>query len=134
MENGVITSTYQVENRSWLAGPHGTEPGTTPSITLDITKFVEADHYPDGYIKSGIVVGEITATGLYGPYDPAAVDGRETAKYLLFDSESVRSGQTQATNAGLVHGFVEEARLPYTGVTGALDAAAKTDLAHIIWL
>lgn len=134
MRNGVISTAYQVESRGWLAGEHGTEPGSNPSITLDLTLFTEADHYPDGYIKSGIVVGKVTATDLYGPYDPAAVDGRGAAAGLLFDSETVESGQTQATNALFVHGFVNEGRLPYSGVTGELDAAGKTDLAHIIWL
>jgi hypothetical protein len=133
MRNGVVSAAYQVESRGWLAGEHGTEPGSTPSATLDLSLFTEADHYPDGYIKSGIVVGKVTASGLYGPYDPAAVDGREAAAGLLFDSETVESGQTQATNALLVHGFVNEARLPYSGVTGAIDAAGKADLAHIIW-
>lgn len=128
MENGVISSTYEVENRGWLAGPHGTDPGATPSVTLDVTAFtLDAN----GNIPSGTVVGKITASGLYAPYDNAAVDGTEVAKGLLFNTESVRSGQTRATNAIVVHAFVEEDRLP---AGSGIDANAKTDLAHIIWL
>lgn len=133
MRNGVTSAAFQVESRGWLAGDHGTGPGDNPSITLDIALFTEADHYPDGYIKSGCVVGKVTATDLYGPYDPAAVDGREVAAGLLFDSETVETGQTQATNALFVHGFVNEGRLPYSGVTGAIDAAGKADLGLIYW-
>jgi hypothetical protein len=50
----VQSTQYQVEDRSWLLSPHGTEPGTTPSVILDITKFTAATHFPNGYIKSGM--------------------------------------------------------------------------------
>lgn len=66
---GVETTNHQVEDRSWLLGTHGTDPGSNPSITLDISTFTEATHYPNGYIPSGMPLGEITATpGVYGPY------------------------------------------------------------------
>lgn len=64
-----VTSTnYQSENRSWLLSPHGTEPGATLSITLDVSAFTAGTHYPNGYIPSGTPLAKITATGLYGPY------------------------------------------------------------------
>jgi hypothetical protein len=64
----VSTSAYQVEKRSWLLSQHGTDPGTTPSITLDVSAFTAGVHYPNGYIPSGTNLAKITATGLYGPY------------------------------------------------------------------
>lgn len=64
----VQSSAYGVENRSWLLGQHGTEPGATPSITLDISSFTAGTHYPDGYIKSGEPLA-LLSTGLYGPYE-----------------------------------------------------------------
>lgn len=134
MENGVISTSYQVEQRGWLASGHGTEPGATPSVTLNISLFTAATHYPNGYIPSGTVLGKVTATGLYGPYDDAAVDGRNTAVGILFDSENVRTGQTQATSAILVHGFVEKARLPFQSGTGSADANGVADLKNIIFL
>jgi hypothetical protein len=133
MDFGVQTTTYAPEGRGWLRGPVGTEPGANPSITLDLTLFTANTHYPDGYIKSGCVLGKVTATGLYGPYDDAATDGRQTAKGLLFDSESVRTGQTKALNALFRRGDVDATRLPYTGVAGAIDANGKTDLPLILW-
>lgn len=72
------TATYMADSRPWLYGPHGTEPGANPNITLDISAFTPATHYPNGFIPSGTVLGKITATGLYGPYDDAAVDGTQT--------------------------------------------------------
>lgn len=64
---GVYTTPYQVEKRSWLLSQHGTDPGTTPSITLDVSAFTAALHYPDGYIPSGTALSKLT-NGLYGPY------------------------------------------------------------------
>lgn len=128
----VVTTQYQSENRSWLLSEHGTEPGTTPGVTLDISKFDSATHYPNGYIPSGVVIGLITATGLYGPYDPDGSDGRETATGILFGSLPVRTGSTKVGGAQVVHGFVAESKLPFAsaavGTEGRLDAAAKVDL------
>lgn len=130
----VQTTSYQVENRSWLLSPHGTEPGTTPSITLDVSAFTAATHYPNGYFPSGIVLGVITATGLYGPYDDTAVDGRAVAAGILFGSVKVPNTADTTKDVGaamLVHGFVKIARLPIAnGATGRgyIDANGQADL------
>ena len=42
----VHSSTYQVEDRSWLASQHGVD--VTPGVTLDISKFTKATHFPNG--------------------------------------------------------------------------------------
>ena len=59
--------------RPWLASLVGTNDGNT--IALDLTKFVEGVHYTPGtllqgrnVLKSGLPLGKITASGLYGPY------------------------------------------------------------------
>lgn len=113
----VETVAYSGENRSWLAGPHGTEPGTTPSVTLDLALFTIVNNV----IPSGTVLGKHTS-GKYGPYADAGTDGLDTAVGILFNTVGTRTGQTQAASAILVHGFVYEAKL--TGIT----AASKTDL------
>lgn len=64
----VATTSYQTDDRRWLLSPHGTEPGTNPGITLDVSAFTANVHYPNGYIPSGTPMGRITASGLYGPY------------------------------------------------------------------
>lgn len=121
--------TYVGENRSWLQSPHGTDPGTNPNATLDVSKFTQATHYPDGYVRSGIVLGKVTATGLYGPYDNTASDGREVAAGHLFGSLSV-TGETKVAGALVVHGFVDAAKLP---ANHGLDTAGRADLKNIIY-
>lgn len=129
---------FQSENRAWLLSPHGTEPGTTPSITLDVSKFTAGTHYPNGYIPSGTVVGIVTTGGKYGPYDDAAVDGRAVARGILFSSVTVvnTSTGTALTQVGagmLVHGFVSLSKLPFTSGTGFADAAGIVDLKLIVF-
>lgn len=130
----VSTASYQVEKRSWLLSPHGTDPGTTLSGTLDISSLTAATHYPNGYVPSGLVLGVITASGLYGPYDDTATDGRQTAAGILFGSVKVPNTADTTKDVGigvLVHGFVKTSKLPIAnGSTGRgyIDAAGQTDL------
>lgn len=127
----VISQSYGSEDRSWLMGPHGLEPGTTPSTTIALSLFSDAK-FADT-IKSGCVLGKVTATGLYGPYDPAAVDGRQTAVRLLINTYSRKPGDSthRIADGGIIHAFVNKARLPYTGI-GGLDADGITDMRHLI--
>lgn len=60
------TETFGVEDQSWLGSAHGTS--SARSITLDTSAFTEGTHYPDGYFKSGLALGKIASSGLYGPY------------------------------------------------------------------
>lgn len=129
---GVQTTNYQVENLSWKASGFGDE--YHPGITLDISKFTAGTHFPNGYIPSGCVLGKITASGMYGPYNDALSDGTNTAAGHLI--ATVRVTQANGANAAkvssglLIRGDVIEANLPFQGATiGAIDAAGKTDLA-----
>ena len=124
MDITVRSESFGVENRSWLGSAHGTD--ATRTITLDVSAFTEATHYPNGYIPSGVVLGRITATGLYGPYDNAAADGRTVAAGFLFNSTQVESGGADVGAPMLEHGMVVQANLP----TGhGLDANGITDMA-----
>lgn len=60
------TESFNVDDPSWLGSRHGL--GEAVSVTLDTSAFTPAVHYPDGFFKSGIALGKITATGKYGPY------------------------------------------------------------------
>lgn len=120
----VKSDTYQAEDRSWLGSAHGTE--ATNTITLDVSSFTEGTHYPNGFIPSGVVLGRISATGLYGPYSNGAGDGREVAAGHLFDSTKVPTNGADVGAPLFVHGQVVEANLP---TNHGLDANAKTDLA-----
>jgi hypothetical protein len=137
-EIAVTSIAFQAENRAWLLSPHGTDPGTTPTITLDVSKFTQATHYPNGFIASGIALGLVTATGLYGPYDSGAADGRQTAKGLLFSSCTVIDRYTaqlltKVASGLLVHGFVSKSKLPFQSGVGSIDAGGQTALGLIYW-
>lgn len=124
MDLSVRDQVFGSENRAWLGSQHGTE--SNRSITLDVSTFTEATHYPDGFIPSGTVLGEIEATGLFGPFDPNAVDGRDTAAGHLFNSIPVSADATNLGAPLLDHGAVVESKLP---AASGLDATAKADLA-----
>lgn len=123
MDLTLTTESFGQDDQSWLASAHGTDSART--ITLDTSAFTAGTHYPDGYFPSGLPLGKITASGLYGPYDGAAVDGTETLAGFLFTSVKAPSASTVDPQAAMLwHGAVVEARLPV-----AVDAAGKTDVA-----
>lgn len=127
----VRSTSYQVDNRDWLIGTHGTD--ATPSVTLDISKFTANTHFPNGFIRSGQPLGIVTATGLYGPYDDAASDGRQVCRGLLFSFakavDEFGVARTKVGGARFVHGVVKESKLPVS-----IDANGKADLPLIIWV
>ena len=102
----VMPTTTPVDKRSWLLSPHGTEPGATLSITLDVSAFTAGTHYPAGYLPSGTVLSKITASGLYGPYTVSnevqtITEGGSglTSFTLTFDGQTTTSIDDQATAA-----------------------------------
>ncbi|MER5608349.1 head decoration protein [Micromonospora tulbaghiae] len=126
------TSASIVEDRSWLGDLDGTQ--ATRSITLVPALFTMATHFPKGVLRSGIVLGRVTANGatkgMYGPYDNTATDGREVAKGFLFNTiQMVEDGGLLTANKGapmLERGFIRPWLLP---AGNGLDAAARVDLA-----
>lgn len=108
------------EDRSWLASLHGTDD--CQGATLDGDLFGD---FEDGIVPSGVVLAQVTATGLYGPYDDAAEDGRADAAGHLFTTLSGVTAGRRVTGAVFYRGRVHRDRLP----DGAgLDAAAESDL------
>lgn len=139
MDFSVHTTSYTVESRAWLRGEVGTEPGENPSVIVDLTTFVAGTHFPNGVLPSGTAVGIITAQTsgeriVVGVYDPAATDGRQTFAGLLFNSETVRTGQQKSSNALFRRGNVNPDALPFASGTGSVDAAAKTARPQIDFL
>ena len=118
----VSTTGYQAENRSWLWGPHGTEPGTNPGITVDAALFTAATHFPNGFLPSGTV---LSPAG--GPYSGTGASGG-----ILISSVRIPSATAKVGAAVLVHGFVRPARLPFQSGAGSLGAggAAALPLVH----
>ena len=127
---------WQAEDRSWLASQHGTDSMQT--VTLANATFTQNTHYPNGFVPSGTVLGKITAAGatqgMYGPYDNAATDGRQTAVGFLYSNTKLVAGGKNVGAPIHWHGAVWAARLPLQAGTGSLDAAGQTDLAAKFWI
>lgn len=109
----VATTSYQVEKRSWLLSPHGTEPGTTPGVTLDISAFTAGVHYPNGYIPSGTPLGKITASGLYGPYS------------VTDEVQSLTQGGSGLTSYTLTYSGQTTASISATATAAQIQAALE---------
>ncbi len=138
MDLSLRTETFSQDAQDWLGSSHGTE--TAKSITLDKSTFTLATHFPDGFLKSGIALGKITATGKYGPYDDALSNGQNVLAGFLFTQVPIRtSADVDPGGAILLHCFVVEAKLPLAGASsgtaGKLDSNGKADVAgRIIFL
>jgi hypothetical protein len=90
----VSTTQYQAEDRSWLLSPHGTEPGTNPGITLDISGFTAETHFPNGYIASGEPLAKVG--DLYVPF---AAKTNEVQKVTVATSGNTTVGFQGVTAA-----------------------------------
>lgn len=129
------------EDRSWL-GTRLSEQWMPRSITLDASLFLPAHVSAKGAVPSGTVLAKITATGLYAPYDPAAVGtGQQVAVGLLFNTTKLGdgTGNDLATAADVGAplfwaGVVKKSKMPaFAGtVLGELDAGGETALANFI--
>ena len=135
----VSTTSYQAEKRSWYLGT-ADNPGHNISGTADVSAFTAATHYPNGYLLSGIVLGKITASGMYGPYDDAASDGRQTAVGFLFSSVKVpnTADTTKDVGIGVLAGLcaVKLSKLPIANNAtgkGYYDANGLADLKTFIF-
>lgn len=142
---GVFSLPYQIEDRSWLQTAN-LESLFTVGVTLQISAFTAATHYPNGYIPSGTVLGLITAqsTGgalVVGPYDDTAADGRQVAQGILFSAVRVwnplGAPLTKVGAASLVAwGVVSSSKLPFNSSNastgrGYIDAAGQVDLPRL---
>ncbi len=107
-----------------MADLHGL--ATTEGGTLNGDLFPAAT-FVDGLVPSGVVLARVTATGLLGPYDDAATDGRTAAAGHLVSDQVVSAGSRN--DAALVtHGAIIRNALP---TNSGLNAAAEVDLKHI---
>lgn len=122
MDIAPVTTSYALDDLSWLASQHGVE--AAESITLLKSAFTANTHYPDGFLKSGLPLGKITASGKYAPYNDANSDGTQTLVGFLYGGVDASSGGTSLGGALLTHCKIRESRLPV-----AVDAAGKADVA-----
>lgn len=114
----VTTTQNLTADRAWLASLHGTD--VVDSITLDMATFTAGTHYfastdttvPYSRLLSGLPVGKITASGLYGLYATGASDGRQALAGFVFAEVLFAPSQTKVPAALLWHGSVRTAKLP----------------------
>ena len=84
----------------------------------------------DTTLATGSVLGKITATGKYVPYNNAAADGSEVAKAVLYN-EIKNSGGAPADFDGVILNVDAEVRaadLQWNGQDGAAQTAGLADL------
>ena len=117
----------------WRASKHGQD--VARPAQLDPTTLTSGTHYPTSgsnanIVPSGLAVGAITASGLYGPYDADAEDGHEVLAGYVNDNEGVELGETPSsakpTFALLVHGFIKASLLPIAAQRTAVKTATTT--------
>jgi hypothetical protein len=137
----VFSQPYQTEDRSWLLSEF--EDCYAEGGTLSVAAFVAGQHYVNGYIPSGTLLGVITTGGLLAPYLDAAGDGTNTCVGILLHSVRVLNPLGVAlVKVGVAYSrynmVVSQARLPFVVGTAAaggyVDAAAKTDLKNVLFL
>lgn len=126
------TTNFQVGNKQWLLQ----EPKVKLNVTLDISKFTQATHFPNGYIPSGCAIAKVTATGLYGPYDNTKSDGTEVLYgHTYGDVRAVRQNGSVATKVGtgavVNDAIISVGKLPFQAGAGSVDAAGKADVPTI---
>lgn len=132
----ITRDTWGVDNLDWLAERKGFD--TCRPGTLDLSLFV-AEHYPDGFIPSGTVVGVVTATGRLGPYSPALANGLDVAFGHILQparvADRMGNAMTRSAVAVLWEGVVLLSKLPnFLGAAnglGELDANGQADLRFI---
>jgi hypothetical protein len=124
---GVTTTSYQAPKRDWLLGLHGTDPGSNPTATLDVSMFTAGTHYPNGYIPSGTMVSRV-ASGLWGPLDTTAT-GLEHGLTIGDVTVNAADLTADAATGVLKHGFVAYAKLPAGG--RAVVGTARTAMPGI---
>lgn len=126
------TETTVTADRRWLLSTFGTE--TNKTVTLDLAQFTAGTDYTaavnglPNVIPSGTPLGKVTASGLYAPYDSAAVDGAAVFAGLLEFDAAFNTGSTKCGAALRVVGDVDSSKLPVAFTVPA--AANRTDSIH----
>jgi hypothetical protein len=128
----IADGNYQYAKSGGITLDMATVPvnGTGAPITLPDGTTVAAGQ---AYLRYGQFMARITASGLYGPYDPAATDGRQTPTRGAFGFLNqtwldVPAGQFFAMDQGTTHPPLYEGgrcwreRLLFTAGTHSLAA------------
>lgn len=128
MHLGVTKESFFVGDQSWIGSADYNPPR---SITLDFSAFTKNTHYPNDFLKSGIPLGILTATGLAVPFDSAASTGAQILAGFLFSELNVSGFASTDDPSGALfyRGVVRTSRLPI-----AVNSAGKASNTNIIYV
>lgn len=122
MKLELTTETWGIRDQRWIRSQHGTAQTVVPAM-LDMNdgNWVEATHFPTGYLVSGIPLHRTGVENRWRPWINFVTDGVVEAFLLSGDQFVVEPGGTipAATRIGVdifTHGMV---RLDYLPVTVA---------------
>lgn len=109
------------DSKKWIANRKGFD--TCRSITLDLSTFTGATHYPDGFLRSGITLARRSTDGLYVLYVNAGANETGVPRGHLLNAVRVRAGNTTGKAAGTLfwEGIVKVSNLPANSALHATD-------------
>jgi hypothetical protein len=107
------------DDHTWLGSKWGTD--TAESVGIDATKLTATTHYDPrtGWVKSGIPLGKITASGLYAPYNASATDGTQVLAGFLLDMVQLQWDATGITTTTLGGNLLWQGNIVVANVPGA---------------
>jgi hypothetical protein len=117
----------------WLRSSHGVDSAVTGTYDLATGKGIAPLRDADtGVVPSGVLVGQITATGLYGVWDKDATDGRQVlagvalADVNVINNRFVVLPSGKAPFAVLKHGILSRKFLPVEAQRTVDESVATT--------
>ena len=116
MDIAIKRASFGQDDQSWLGSAHGTN--TAQSITLDVSTFTKTDHYPGGFLKSGLPLAKS------GEKYVLWTEGADLAGFLFTPVSVPASTATPVGAALLEHGRVIAAKLPVSVDTAGQATAA----------
>lgn len=134
-----ITPASGITISEYLASSEG---NIFSSVTIDATAVSTVDSDSKKYMNKGILLAKIntpaTASGLVGPWDPTASDGRElNANIVGFNDTFADLSQGDVEAGVLIKGTVKEAKVVMGSADGAIPDHYKeyvrTDSLDIIF-
>ncbi|UKA59166.1 head decoration protein [Arthrobacter sp. FW306-2-2C-D06B] len=117
MDIAIKRASFGQDDQSWLGSAHGTNAAQT--ITLDVSTFTKATHYPDGYLKSGLPLQKLPS-GKFGLW----LTTKPLAGFLFTPVSAPADSATPVGAALLEHGRVIAAKLPVSVDAGGQTSAA----------
>lgn len=101
---------WGADDQTWLRSRHGLESATP--CTLDVSTFTKADHYPDGFLKSGLALTYNATSHLFEPWTTGDVLAGFLAFSIPVGAGGVVDTAIDVVGARVEHVSVVRARLP----------------------